>query len=68
MKTISNYDNLYELFAKDRATGGGAETAKERRKRMNRNVESTNEMDLDDSKDIDDIEITRATPPSQKKA
>ncbi|PWA88524.1 myb/SANT-like domain-containing protein [Artemisia annua] len=66
-KTISNYDDLYELFSKDRTTGGGAETAKERRKRTNRNVESTNEIDLDDSEGIDDIEITTVTPPSQIK-
>ncbi|KAJ9544903.1 hypothetical protein OSB04_024610 [Centaurea solstitialis] len=33
-KQISNYDEMLELFGRDRATGGGAETAKERRNQM----------------------------------
>ncbi|GJR71708.1 hypothetical protein Tco_0084073 [Tanacetum coccineum] len=52
-KTISNYDELYMLFAKDRATGVVVETTKEKRKRMMNNEDI---VEIDD--DTDEFQST----------
>ncbi|PWA49620.1 myb/SANT-like domain-containing protein [Artemisia annua] len=47
-KPMNHYDELFELFAKDRANGDAAETAKERNNRMKTNeqrVETIDEID-----------------------
>nr|XP_027066631.1 uncharacterized protein LOC113692418 [Coffea arabica] len=49
-KQIHNYDKLEELFAKDRATGQGAETAKETR---NRWANEPNDAELESFIDVD---------------
>jgi len=67
---------MLELFARDRATGAAAETAKERRNRMNTNKErpetieeidrmvSTDEISLENFTTGDDIPITSTMPAS----
>ncbi|KAA8544664.1 hypothetical protein F0562_019489 [Nyssa sinensis] len=49
---IKHYDKLSEMFAKDRATGAGAETAKEKRRRW---VSSTSEDPLESIHNIDQL-------------
>ncbi|KAG6514380.1 hypothetical protein ZIOFF_024733 [Zingiber officinale] len=49
-KVVSNYNNLEELFAKDRATGEDAEIAKEKRKRW---MNETNGVQVESIIDID---------------
>ncbi|KAA8521825.1 hypothetical protein F0562_012504 [Nyssa sinensis] len=49
---INHYDKLCEMFAKDRATGAGAETAKEKRRRW---VSSTSEDPLESIHNIDQL-------------
>ncbi|KAI7736675.1 hypothetical protein M8C21_005888, partial [Ambrosia artemisiifolia] len=48
-KKISNYNEMLELFARDRASGAQAETAKERNARLHKtdniNIESVPEVD-----------------------
>lgn len=68
---------MLELFGRDRATGGAAETAKERRKRMSTNQqtpETINEIDrmieveeisLENFNSSDDIQLTSTMPTSQ---
>ncbi|KAJ9544779.1 hypothetical protein OSB04_024486 [Centaurea solstitialis] len=74
---ISNYDEMLELFGRDRATGGAAETAKERRNQMNANKQipetideidhmvSIDEIRLENVNSSDDIQITSPMPASQ---
>ncbi|GJS55161.1 retrotransposon protein, putative, ty1-copia subclass [Tanacetum coccineum] len=72
-KTTSNYNELYMLFAKDRATGVVAETAKERRKRMMNNEDiveiddDTDEFHSTNNKIGDDIQVTTTPQCSQMK-
>ena len=52
-KPVNNYKKLKELFAQDRATGDGAETAKEKKHRWEKVMETSesitiNDIDLDD--------------------
>ncbi|KAA8548198.1 hypothetical protein F0562_004541 [Nyssa sinensis] len=49
---INHYDKLCEMFAKDTATGAGAETAKEKRRRW---VSSTSEDPLESIHNIDQL-------------
>ncbi|KAI7737997.1 hypothetical protein M8C21_004393 [Ambrosia artemisiifolia] len=55
-KKISNYNEMLELFARDRASGAQAETAKERNARMqktdNINIESIPEDDFLAANDV----------------
>ncbi|GJU13861.1 Myb/SANT-like domain-containing protein [Tanacetum coccineum] len=44
-KPIRHYNEMLELFAKDRATGKGAQTAKERNNRMKINEQTTEAID-----------------------
>ncbi|GJV72014.1 Myb/SANT-like domain-containing protein [Tanacetum coccineum] len=49
-KPIHHYNEMLELFAKDRATGEGAVTAKERNNRIKQNGQTTETIDeLDDT-------------------
>ncbi|KAJ9539206.1 hypothetical protein OSB04_031939 [Centaurea solstitialis] len=75
-KQISNYDEMLELFGRDRATGAAAETAKERRNRVNTNQEIpetieeidrmvvTDEISLENFTAGEDIPITSTMPTS----
>ena len=56
-KPINNYDKLEELFAKDRATGEGAETAKEKRRRWANSVDENNIESIDDGVANDEIRL-----------
>ncbi|KAA8535447.1 hypothetical protein F0562_030450 [Nyssa sinensis] len=49
---INHYDKLCEMFPKDKATGAGAETAKEKRRRW---VSSTSENPLESIHNIDQL-------------
>ncbi|KAI5671947.1 hypothetical protein M9H77_12311 [Catharanthus roseus] len=66
-KPISNYESMDEPFAKDRATGEGATTAKEKRKRWEnkengQQVNSIDEIDHLVSQNVIELEEFAATP------
>ena len=76
-KQICNYDEMLELFARDRATGAGAKTAKERRIWMTTNQQrpktideidrmvSINETSLENFNSSDDIQVISTMSTSQ---
>ncbi|KAJ0885270.1 putative Myb/SANT-like domain-containing protein [Helianthus annuus] len=51
MKKISNFNEMLELFAKDRASGAQAETAKERNARL----QKTDNINLETVAELDDL-------------
>ncbi|GKE12732.1 Myb/SANT-like domain-containing protein, partial [Tanacetum coccineum] len=72
-KPIRHYNEMLELFAKDRATGEGAVTAKERNNRIKQNEQTTETIDeldetdqlfenndtgLENFNDCDDVQVT----------
>ncbi|KAK9073819.1 hypothetical protein SSX86_006413 [Deinandra increscens subsp. villosa] len=77
-KPISHYNEMLELFAKDRATGFGAETAKDKKNRMKNNDHfetideidqslETDEISLENFNTGEEINVTSTTPPSHVK-
>ncbi|PWA70371.1 myb/SANT-like domain-containing protein [Artemisia annua] len=75
-KPINHYNQMLDLFGKDRATGVAAHTAKERRNQMNINEERTDTIDEIDQlletnevslENFDTNESIQATPNSQVK-
>ena len=78
-KQVKCYDEMYALWAKDRATGTSSLTAKEKRKRLNNEKQSEtveveesdtfcekNGVTLENFDTSDDIQIT-SPPPQQAK-
>ncbi|XP_076945437.1 uncharacterized protein LOC143616508 [Bidens hawaiensis] len=74
MKKVSNFNEMQELFAKDRASGAQAETAKERNARFHKNDSinletfpkvddfcAANDVILESQYDIDDIDVVHPT-------
>ncbi|KAK1397457.1 Myb/SANT-like domain-containing protein [Heracleum sosnowskyi] len=72
-KPILNYNELEELFAKDRATGAGAETAKEKNKRRSsigsdysiddiNDLLTQNTVNLESLNNDNDVQFVAATP------
>ncbi|XP_076954019.1 two-component response regulator-like APRR1 [Bidens hawaiensis] len=78
-KPILHYHEMLELFAKERATGARAETAKQRNKRLKENdhtpetideidqMVETNDITLENITSADDIHVVSETPDSQAK-
>lgn len=72
---MNHYDELFELFAKDRANGDASGTAKERNNRMRNNEQivetideidqllETNEIVLEQTNRGDDIRVTSQVKP-----